>query len=217
VSVHQVGFNFNLYKMHGEYNIKYMLGKCLLYRKCLVLKQRTGKLYIIQCTWNWPLCFGVHIRLHTGYTVICHFLCEVLKIETHKTHNFIRCFTQVSETCFMSWREEEIEIAWEQNAQKSTWTSDALTGCEWKLYELHIFFLPQVLSKLSSQGWWNRQDIQNNGKMTDACTSLVWKSEGETTWVTKKLEFHLLLHDNKDKHNLCMTSFSLFPGGHNTN
>jgi hypothetical protein len=23
VSVHQVGFNFNLYKMHGEYNIKY--------------------------------------------------------------------------------------------------------------------------------------------------------------------------------------------------
>jgi hypothetical protein len=22
VSVHQVGFNFNLYKMHGEYNIK---------------------------------------------------------------------------------------------------------------------------------------------------------------------------------------------------
>jgi hypothetical protein len=24
VSVHQVGFNFDLYKMHGEYNIKYM-------------------------------------------------------------------------------------------------------------------------------------------------------------------------------------------------
>ena len=23
VSVHQVGFNFNLYKMNGEYNIKY--------------------------------------------------------------------------------------------------------------------------------------------------------------------------------------------------
>jgi hypothetical protein len=23
VSVHQVGFNFNLYKMHGEYNIKW--------------------------------------------------------------------------------------------------------------------------------------------------------------------------------------------------
>jgi hypothetical protein len=25
VSVHQVGFNFNLHKMHGEYNIKYTL------------------------------------------------------------------------------------------------------------------------------------------------------------------------------------------------
>jgi hypothetical protein len=24
VSVHQVGFNFNLYKMHSEYNIKYI-------------------------------------------------------------------------------------------------------------------------------------------------------------------------------------------------
>ena len=24
MSVHQVSFNFNLYKMHGEYNIKYI-------------------------------------------------------------------------------------------------------------------------------------------------------------------------------------------------
>jgi hypothetical protein len=28
VNVHQVGFNFNLYKMHGEYNIKHTNRDC---------------------------------------------------------------------------------------------------------------------------------------------------------------------------------------------
>jgi hypothetical protein len=63
VSVHQVGFNFNLYKMHGEYNIKK----------------------------NWDnVCFPL-IKRKNLYQ-ICHSPSSIIKFVYCCLHNTISCF-----------------------------------------------------------------------------------------------------------------------------